>query len=113
MNWYKKAQQAPMQFSGWSKEPISGMGKMSILWKGKRYIYQDISREEANYISKLIGHKNYSVASKTLRSYSDRYKRKIERQNLTSRGYLPEEEQEMLNEFEEEGILSPKKDISQ
>ena len=103
MNWYKKAQQnAPIQFLGWSTYHSDESGEMAIAFKGKRYVYYDISREESNYIKSLLGHKNYSTVAKTLISYKKRWDKK----QLTSRGHTPQEEEGMLNELEERGFIN-------
>ena len=106
MNWFKQSQQEPpIRFLGWSIEPFDVTGNMRISFRGVDYTYQDISREEANHISFLLSRKNYRATEKKLRFYSDRYKKKQEKKELTPRGHTPQDENNMLDQLYDEGHL--------
>ncbi len=106
MSWYKKAQQIPIKFLSWAAHHSDEDGEMAIAYGNKRYVYKDISREEANKMSYMLGKGYFPNAAKKLKFYSNRYKKKMEQQQLTPRGHTPQEEQQMLKELENEGLLS-------
>lgn len=104
MNWFKKAQYTPppIQIVGWKIYKPETTGTMSISFNGgKAYPYEGISVKEYYYIRSLLGHKNYSTAAQQLKIYEDRQRE----QQLQPTGYTRKEEQEMLDELEQAGLI--------
>lgn len=87
MSWYKKAQEYP---------PIAitsydSYGDLGITFNGgKKYVYENINPADYNRIDTLLRKRNYRAAQKILANWSPKKE---------------ENEQEMLEELYERGIL--------
>ena len=103
MNWYKKAQSVtPIQYLGFKIYKPEVTGEMYILFGGNRkYTYHGIYEDEANHMSSLLAKKNYRAAGQKLRDYKTRY----DNQQAQTTGYTSEEEQQMLDELEQNGLI--------
>ncbi len=101
MNWYKKTAQEhdPIVITSYSSE----IGELGISFNGgKTYRYLDVNPFTYMKIYKLLKVKNYKTVNKILKNISEGNKRK----QLTQRGYTEREEQEMINELINKGILN-------
>ena len=100
MNWYKKTAQeyAPIAITSY----FPNTGELGISFNGgKTYKYIDINSFTYDKIYKLLKVKNYKTVNSILKNISENNKKK----QLTQRGYTAKEEQEMVNELINEGIL--------